>query len=393
MTHRNAPYLSPFTLFLTVLLYFTVNTHLSGQEDYRVEEDGRFVQILRWQAEKNVLCYEVEIEKQNGLIWEKTLSGEVETDFFEVSLVPGIYRYRVRVYDLLGRQGTAADWIQFQVHLAKQPEIVRFSPQAFYLDEGGLSRVLNISGRNLTEGIEVSLQKQGMQEGGIRPETVIVERSEEGLQAFFNVEHLNEGHYTIYAVNPGGLNTSLGTFRIAFSKAAIDFYVSAGYRPLVPLYGLINELFETDIFPLGSYGRLSLIFSKRKWGSLGVELEPSWNYFHAKNDSYGYKVQAHMFGGTLTGVYQQWFSSRKMGLSFRIGSGLYPIMDYYFTYNTGKTEPTAILVPLVSTGVSFQWFIRKPFFVEAGGNYIHMFTVDDPSPGYLLPFIGAGWHF
>jgi hypothetical protein len=31
--------------------------------------------------------------------------------------------------------------------------------------------------------------------------------------------------------------------------------------------------------------------------------------------------------------------------------------------------------------------------MEAGLDFTHFFTVDNPPPGYLRPFLGAGWQF
>jgi hypothetical protein len=115
-----------------MLLFFLVAALLAGQEwEYRIEEDGRFVQMLRWQEQESALYYTVEIDRQAGENWEEAVRGETETAFFEVSLAPGTYRYRVQVYDFLGRPAETADWIQFNVLLAKQPELSRFSPEAF----------------------------------------------------------------------------------------------------------------------------------------------------------------------------------------------------------------------------------------------------------------------
>ncbi|MDR1863817.1 MAG: hypothetical protein LBQ67_07850 [Treponema sp.] len=365
---------------------------LFGQEEYRIEEDGRFVQMLRWEGDDSVLYYEVEIERQEGGAWENVITTETESDFLEVSLASGTYRYRVRAHDFLGRPAAPAEWIQFDVRLAKQPEIVRFSPEAFYLDED-LVWILTLWGRNLAEGAEIYIRNQGIQsigENRIIPQRVIIEQSEEGAQLVFGFDQLTMGEYTIYMMNPGGLETSLGTFRIAFRKP-LDIDVSAGYRPLVPLYGLINDLFAVNIFPLGAYARLTIIPLKRNWGYVGLDLEPSWNYLSAKGD--GYEVQAHMAGVSIYGIYRMWFSNRLMALTFRIGGGFYPILDYYFTYSRGTSESRTLLIPAAATGFSFQWFIKRPFFVEAGADFAHLFSTDKPQPGYLRPFFGAGCSF
>jgi hypothetical protein len=157
------------------------------------------------------------------------------------------------------------------------------------------------------------------------------------------------------------------------------------------LYGYINELFETVFFPAGAYSRLGIIPIKRRWGYVGFELEPSWNYLPV--NSAAYKAEAHMSGAAVYGVYRRRLSNRVMVLDFRIGGGIYPVLEYHFAFDRGKTEPMTVFIPTIAAGVSFQWFIKKPFFVEAGLDFAHLFTVDDPSPGYLRPFAGAGWQF
>jgi hypothetical protein len=361
---------------------------LWGQETgYRIEEGGRFIQHLDWEEQENVLYYEIEIEKQAGELWEETLTRKLETTFYEVSLPPGIYRYRVKFYDLLERPVTVADWLQFEVFPAKQPVLLGFSPEAFYLDED-VTWVLDVFGSDLVDGLEIVLQ--GPQDRLLKPDTVMVGPEEDQVRLSFNYEQLDIGDYTIHVVNPGGLAAELGTFRMGFKKP-VDINVSAGYRPLVSLYGRINELFERGFFPIGAYSRLGIIPFKRLWGYIGFELEPSWNYLVVTQEDY--TVKAHIFGAAVYGIYQYWFSNRVMALDFRLGGGLYSVLDYHFTFNRGKTEPLLILVPAITVGASFQWFIKKPFFLEFGLDFAHFFTVDNQSPGYLRPFAGAGWRF
>jgi hypothetical protein len=293
----------------------------------------------------------------------------------------------------LERPGPASDWIQFEILLAKQPEVLRFSPEVFYLDED-VSWVINILGRNLADGIDASLIGPPGSPGSlgrlIKPDTVTVGQSENEARLTFNYAQLDTGNYIIHVTNPGGLTTELQTFRIAFRKP-LDINVSAGYKPLFSLYGSITELLGTAFLPLGAYGRLTIIPFKQRWGYVGFELEPSWNYFQVAQEDFD--VQAHMPGAAIYGIYQYWFSNRVISLDFRMGGGIYSIMDYHFTFDRGKTEPITILVPAIAGGISLKWLIKKPFFVEAGLDFTHFFTVDDPSPGYLRPFAGAGWQF
>jgi hypothetical protein len=383
------PGLSGSFLF-PVFVFWLFTAAAFGQEgEYRIEEDGHFVQTLRWREQENVLYYEVEIERQAGETWEDVLIEETEAVSIDISLVPGTYRYRIRVYDFLGKPAAEAEWIQFDVQLAKQPEVSRFNPEAFYLDED-LSWVLNLSGRNLTGGLEVYLQNRRSRGNRVTPETITPQGREEGARLVFTYDQLEVGEYEINVINPGGLKTSLGPFRIAFRKP-VDTNISAGYRPLIALYGRVHELFETRFFPFGAYARLSLVPIKRRWGQIGFELEPSWNYLHVKKEEY--EIQAQMTGGSIYGMYQWWFPNRLMTLNFRIGGGINAVVDYHFIYSQGNTEPVTVLIPAINAGASFQWFIKKPFFVETGVDFTHFFSIDNPSPGYIRPFLGAGWQF
>ncbi|MDR3145789.1 MAG: hypothetical protein LBU21_05885 [Treponema sp.] len=361
---------------------------LWGQEiGYRIESDGHFVQLLNWKGQEDALYYEVEIERQAEAAWEGALTGKTEAPFFEFSLEPGIYRYRVRSYDFLERPGPASEWIQFAILSARQPILARFSPDGFYLDED-LVWVLTISGRNLIRGTDISLREAGGTL--IRPDTVTAAPSGNEIRLTFRYDQLKLGSYVIHATNPGGLTAETRTFRIAFRKP-VDINVSAGYRPLVLFYGYFNELFGTFFFPAGAYSRLSIIPYKRLWGYVGFELEPSWNYFFASGD--GYEAQAHMTGAAIYGVYRRWFDNRAMSLDFRFGGGMYAVLDYHFTFARGSTEPVTALIPAIAGGVSFQWLVRKPFYLEAGVDFTHFFAADQPPPGYLRPFAGAGWRF
>jgi hypothetical protein len=377
-----------FCFFTAAFFCLPGTTALWGQEiGYRIEEDGRFVQILNWDAQEYVLYYGVEIEKQTGEAWEEALAGKSEDIFLEISLEPGLYRYRVRAYDFLERPGLASGWIQFEILPARQPELFRFSPDRFYLDEDA-AWVITLSGRNLSEGIEIFLE--GFQGNRIKPETVTVGQSLNEARLTFGYDQLDMGTYVIHVTNPGGLTAEIATFRVAFRKP-VDINIVAGYRPLISLYGHINELVETIFFPAGAYSRLSIIPIKQLWGYIGVEIEPSWNYILAVKDRYD--VQAQMPGAAVYVMYRRWFANRAVTLDFRIGGGLYSFLDYHLTFDRGATDSIIVLTPALVAGLSFQWNITKSLFMDAGLDFSQLLTVDNPPPGYLWPFAGLGWRF
>jgi hypothetical protein len=380
----NQPFLV-FRCFVTIFMWLSGTALLWGQEKgYRIEGDGHFVQLLHWEAEDSALYYEVEIEKQTGRLWKGALIGTTEESFFEFSLEPGIYRYRIRPYDLLEHPGRASDWIHFAILPSRQPELLRFSPEAFYLHED-TAWVITISGRNLMEGLEVFLRES--QGGLIKPEKIILGPSQDEVRLAFAYRQLAPGEYAIHVTNPGGLTAEAQPFRIAFGKPA-DITVSAGYRPMAPLYGSLNRLFGMFFTPAGVYARLGVIPVKQRWGQIGFEVEPSWNYVLAAGAYYG--AHTHMPGAAIYGMYRLRFAN--LALGFRIGGGIYSTLNYYLAFSRWRRDPPVVLIPAFAAGASVQWFVTKPFFVEAGLDFSNFFTPGSSS-GYLRPSAGLGWRF
>jgi hypothetical protein len=51
------------------------------------------------------------------------------------------------------------------------------------------------------------------------------------------------------------------------------------------------------------------------------------------------------------------------------------------------------MMAAADAGLSLMWFFRKPFFAELGLDYIQSFSSDAARPGFIRPFIGAGYQF
>jgi hypothetical protein len=365
----------------TLFLWFIPGTVLFGQEeDYRLEEGGGFVQILRWQAQENSLDYEVEIERRQRNDWEPVLTERTGEAFYEVSLAAGTYRYRVRAYDLFEKPGEPAEWVQFEVLLAEQPELLRFDPTVFYLNKENQWNI-TLRGRNLVEGLEVYLQIKGEREEPIRARAVRVENSGQEARANFNPGHLRVGDYAIVVVNPGGLTSKGETLRI-LQRNPLD---APADTPPVPL-GRINELFGSPFFPLEFYTQVYLIPHNWNWGSFGIEFE-AFRQFRIKKEVYD--VQDQLTGGAIYGSYQWWFLDQRGSVSLRAGGGFYSFLDYHYIYPPDNMESLAVLIPAVSVGVSLQWIILRSFFMIGGVD----FTAGAALPGYVRPFLGTGCRF
>jgi hypothetical protein len=79
---------------------------------------------------------------------------------------------------------------------------------------------------------------------------------------------------------------------------------------------------------------------------------------------------------------------------FRLGGGVSMLYDFSIQYRSDNApEKSAIYFLSAGTGLSFQWFIVKPLFIEIGADYLYLFSKDKPSPIYLRPFVGLGVQF
>jgi hypothetical protein len=232
----------------------------------------------------------------------------------------------------------------------------------------------------------ISLRSVESNEDAILPVEFIADPSGKSGRAVFALPPA--GSYIVYVKNPGGLDASLGTFSIE-RLLDFDIYVSLGYSPAIPLYSEFNKFFDKPIFPRGLNARVTIFPFKYDSGDLGFELAPSWMYLSTSTPSY--KASAHIAGLSANLVFRKWIEKDITAMNFRAGGGASGVLDFYFQHNNGETsEHLNVLTPTVGAGVSFLWVIYKPFFVEAGLDFTHLFTVDSSSPGYLRPWLNAG---
>lgn len=85
-------------------------------------DEPKFSQRIEWRANAKALEYKVEIQ---NTATNAVSSFTTEKTFADLSLAPGNYRYRVTVYDFLGRKATTSAWTAFSVIQAAKPEIRR----------------------------------------------------------------------------------------------------------------------------------------------------------------------------------------------------------------------------------------------------------------------------
>jgi hypothetical protein len=142
--------------FLSILLScLLVSSGLFAQEQasYRIDESGRFFQILRWEK-TNAYFYEVEVEQRTESdAWVPRLKEKTENPMLEVSLPPGRYRYRIVSYNVLGRAAAYSGWTLFRIHAARTPAAQR-PGKTVSIPRDDKTFTLTLDGKDLLEGAE-----------------------------------------------------------------------------------------------------------------------------------------------------------------------------------------------------------------------------------------------
>jgi hypothetical protein len=207
----------------------------------------------------------------------------------------------------------------------------------------------------------------------------------------FTTTDLALGVYDIVVINPGGLRTVYEGFQVTF-REPLDVNVSLGYAPILPLYGYIFDIYSASMYPAGFYGRVSVVPFKRLWGFLGAEFSPHITILETETDNY--TVSGVKISFTLDALYQLWLSNWVMAVNFRLGGGFATISNVKFEHKDGSvSDEVATVLPFVNAGTSFEWLVWRDLFVEAGLEYVQMFSSRNPVPGYLRATLGGGWRF
>ncbi len=113
----------------------------------------KFKQTLQWSSDPNVLEYRVEIQNRSGQIIQSLTTEESSVS---LALKEGSYRYRITAYDFLGREAVSTGWVNFDVAIAKQPEI-KHEKKLESLAEDGKSLELDVNVADVTSDTKAEL--------------------------------------------------------------------------------------------------------------------------------------------------------------------------------------------------------------------------------------------
>jgi hypothetical protein len=394
---RHPPFVITFALLIWAGLFlfggaaFAQEQESEIESSYRLDESGRILQRISW-IRSNAYFYEVEIEQQAGAgEWRPAAKERTEELFLEVSLMPGMYRYRILSYNVLGRAAAVSDWAGIRVYAAKDPRITGTAPAAYFVENSAKEFTLVLNGINLMPDADVYLTARTEGAGRIIPRSIQYREDEEAVTLVVNTAGLVLGPYDIVLTNPGRLQTVYRDFAVSF-RQALDVNVSVGYVPLVPLYGYIFDAFSSPAYPAGFYARVNVVPLKRLWGFVGAEFSPQASILETGADAF--QLHGTMVNFAFDALYQYWFSGRTMALDLRLGGGFAVIGGIYFDHRDGSSsDPVATVLPLVNMGISVERRFWRGLFAEAGLEYVQYFSSRSPAPGLLKFTAGAGWRF
>jgi hypothetical protein len=392
------PRLAPVLLLAAAFLFPVAP--LAAQEtmgNYFVRQseigEQTIVQRLAWPVDENVSRYEVVVESGGPDAFAEIHRESTEGGFIDISLGPGKYRYQVLVYNLLNQFEYATNWASFNIILALQPEIVSHTPDIMYIYEDyGAELRITITGRDLVEDAEVLVLPLESPENPATRPLVVKNYIPSGETALLVLERadLLPGVYRILVRNPGGLEATSGPVYVdTFLPASIE--ISAAYAPLVPLYGYLFDILD-GFAPVGMELKAAYVFFKRPWGFLGIETNFHFTYLSASNNTAD--ASAFIIGAEAGLLYRKLSPVDRLVFNARLRGGISAAPFYLvFDYESYKSDPITSWVPQAVLGVSLEWRFTDRFYAELGVDYTHLFSHDLVQPGFLRPFLGAGWKF
>lgn len=383
-------------------------------------------QYLEWEEDypEYVQKYEVVIEekKDDKSDWNEITRVFTEDNVTRVQiqplLTPGLYRYKVITYDLIGIPEIESDWFEFNIFRAYIPQIRSVEAavthsSTIYLDEIN-DGIFTVNGRNLFE-----LQKEptdtsftsyriiNARKNTIAPITPHIQEFSDNnrrLKVQFDLEELDTGTYYFSAVDASGLASEQNKdsqFTVKFRKA-VDFDVAAGYTcPIIIIGDRMKEYLNTMVLPLSVNAKISLMPFKRRFGYLGIGIDASYTRLLTSTD--GYDLDGNYICGNALFIYQLpiRIKSKKDATKLRhiatlelhggAGLSMFNNTKFHFPRNI-NSEPLNSLDFCALAGASAQVYFTNRLYAEVGADFVMPF-MGEVTMAYIKPVAAVGWQF
>lgn len=394
----------------------------SAEEEFSVEEKW---QLLEWYEENPefVSYYEVLIEKYDEKSETYTEINKLKTEDnstsikVEPQLQPGMYRFKVITYDLIGFGTVESDWETFSIYKAYRPQINDISSKVngsstLYLEEVN-DGIFSVSGRYLfeTSKNEKDIQftkyfvvnQNDKKQNILVPEILNVEKNNRKIEFQMNMKDLDVGVYDFVAEDASGLKSESNNnsnFTVKFKKK-VDFDLSAGYvLPVILFDDTINHYMGSNIWPLSGTFRMSFMPFKRSFGYFGVGLVGTYSRLFAEFPQY--KIDGNLITAHLNFVYQLPIRFRiknsdqrrhafSLELHGGVGATFFNDVQFHFPHNIDSEKLNSINLSF-DVGGAVQVYITSRLYAEVGVDFVMAF-VKDMQFGVLHPSVCIGWQF
>lgn len=413
-------------------------------------DEPKFSQRIEWHSNANALEYKVEIQ---NTATNAVSSFTTEKTFAELSLAPGNYRYRVTVYDFLGRKATTSAWTAFSVIQAARPEIRSIeknvtAPDAderleIAVDLANVSAdtVVELVSENVPGELEISgsggkdekerVSKVYFQDvppgkwrlrvtnaSGFSAESDVIEvvsavtpppaveqddaeaaareaAEREAREAAERAERLAREEQ-----EAAEREAREAAARLAAEKKKKPPYVFkditvAGGAGLtfLPYDGTIKDMTD-NAAALAFMGRIAAFPIKREKHRFGFELCGSYTDWGTKTDFYALNLTFLQFGANV--VWKHTLFGTKSFFALKGGGGVV-VVDYATTYaysgDEERREPSErrrLFYPAVTAGASLIFNPAQFLSLEAGADVSHLFITGMPT-GCVTPYVCVGF--
>ena len=154
---------------------------------------------------------------------------------------------------------------------------------------------------------------------------------------------------------------------VVVKNRSFSLYIGAAWMPLLAIYGEKAPFFDKDLTLTGAGAQFGFLYSALNFLKPGFELTGSWGAY-----------EKHAFTAGLNLVAQKDLPG-PMALRFQLGAGVTVFESDFNLYSL--------------LGLSLLFYPHPHFYIEAGFNYVHIFTNKAPGehPGCLRPMAGLGW--
>ena len=383
-------------------------------------------QYLEWEEDypEYVQKYEIVIEEKKD---EKTDWKEINHLFTEDNttrvqinplLGPGLYRYKVITYDLIGIPEIESDWFEFNIYRAYVPQVRSVEAavtrsSTIYLDEVN-DGIFTVTGRNLFE-LQESLTDTSFTsysiinarrntEAPITP--VITEFSDNNrrLKVQFDMDELDTGTYYFAATDASGLtaeNSKDNMFTVKFRKA-VDFDVAAGYTcPVIVIGDKMKEYLNTSVLPVSATAKLSLMPFKRRFGYLGIGVDAAYSRIITTTE--GYDLDGNYICGNALFIYQFPIRIKDKKNTDKLrhvatlelhgggGVAMFNNLVFHFPHDI-NSEPLNSLDFSATAGLSAQVYFTNRLYAELGADFVMPF-MGSLMMAYVKPVACVGWQF